>query len=413
MSVTRFTGKDSQTVMRKVREAFGPDAYIVSNREVEDGVEVLATANLENIIDEFPQDHIAASSDGQAVGKKSSRNRQASRAPVGKTGRAKGQNLSYDVRDEISQLRGILEGLAQGGTLPGTGNENQLKVSAQLMSIGIGTQLVQQLINNSKVIEGGEVAERQVISKLQELLPVEQSELLSAGGIAIVHGPGGGGKTAVIGKMAAQFLSDGGSTAGVAFINTDNNDIGGNTRLNSIGATLGIPVYEAGDEEALDELFGQLRRKKLLLVDTPSISAYSSRASKLTGVNSSRRRVKHVLALPATWQRAAMDDLLAMCSGVEVDSVALTRLDETAQPGVAIDCMIRSSARLAYWADSAGLQHSLSLPTARCLVEYAFDQEGPAPDEVVSTKPAKERKQPMDEEADVDLTKFAGLSLEA
>jgi len=56
MSVTRFTGKDSQTVMRKVRETFGPDAYIVSNREVEDGVEVLATANLENIIDDFPQE---------------------------------------------------------------------------------------------------------------------------------------------------------------------------------------------------------------------------------------------------------------------------------------------------------------------------------------------------------------------
>ena len=102
-----------------------------------------------------------------------------------------------------------------------------------------------------------------------------------------------------------------------------------------------------------------------------------------------------------------------MCSGVEVDSVALTRLDETAQPGVAIDCMIRSSARVAYWADSARLQHSLNLPTTRCLVEYAFDQDGPAPEEVVNKTPAKERKQPMDKEADVDLTEFAGLSLEA
>ena len=68
MSVTRFTGKDSQTVMRKVRETFGPDAYIVSNREVEDGVEVLATGNLESLIEEFPDGYVSASNDGRAVG---------------------------------------------------------------------------------------------------------------------------------------------------------------------------------------------------------------------------------------------------------------------------------------------------------------------------------------------------------
>jgi flagellar biosynthesis protein FlhF len=397
--------------MRKVRETFGPDAYIVSNREVEDGVEVLATGNLESLIEEFPDGYVSASNDGRAVGN-STAVRNASR---GKSNRAKGQNLSYDVRDEISQLRGILEGLAQGGTLPGTGNENQLKISAQLMSIGIGTRLVQQLIDNSKVIEGGEVAERHVIGALQKLLPVEQCELPSAGGIAVFHGPGGSGKTTVIGKMAAQFLSSGGSTAAMALINTDNNGIGGNGRLDAIGATLGIPVFDARNEDELDEIFAQLRRKKLVLVDTPAINAYRTRADKLTALGSARRRIKHLMVVPGTWQCAAIDDLLALSVGVDIESTVLTRLDETAQPGIAIDCMIRSSAKVAFWADSARPQQSLNTPSTRCLVEYAFDQEGTTREEPVveDTESEATTEQPKDEEADVDLTKFAGLSLEA
>src|SRR5690606_4729242 len=43
MKVSRCIGASSRDVMRQVREALGPDALIVSNRSVADGVEVLAT----------------------------------------------------------------------------------------------------------------------------------------------------------------------------------------------------------------------------------------------------------------------------------------------------------------------------------------------------------------------------------
>ncbi|MCD0505223.1 flagellar biosynthesis protein FlhF, partial [Bordetella petrii] len=43
MNISRFIGASSREVMRQVREALGPDALIVSNRKVPEGVEVLAT----------------------------------------------------------------------------------------------------------------------------------------------------------------------------------------------------------------------------------------------------------------------------------------------------------------------------------------------------------------------------------
>lgn len=45
MKISRFFGANTRDVMRQVREALGPDALIVSNRSVEGGIEVLATAD--------------------------------------------------------------------------------------------------------------------------------------------------------------------------------------------------------------------------------------------------------------------------------------------------------------------------------------------------------------------------------
>ena len=42
MNIQRFIGSDSRTAMRKVRQALGDDALILSNRQVADGIEIIA-----------------------------------------------------------------------------------------------------------------------------------------------------------------------------------------------------------------------------------------------------------------------------------------------------------------------------------------------------------------------------------
>jgi len=64
MKISRFVGANSREVMRLVRQALGPDALIVSNRSVEGGVEVLATAD--GAFDEPAAD--MAQGQGQAQG---------------------------------------------------------------------------------------------------------------------------------------------------------------------------------------------------------------------------------------------------------------------------------------------------------------------------------------------------------
>src|SRR5471032_1845941 len=45
MNVKKFTAPTSREALRKVRESLGPDAVILSNRQADGGVEILALAN--------------------------------------------------------------------------------------------------------------------------------------------------------------------------------------------------------------------------------------------------------------------------------------------------------------------------------------------------------------------------------
>ena len=45
MKVKKFTAATSRDALRKVREALGPDAVILSNRPVDGAVEILALDN--------------------------------------------------------------------------------------------------------------------------------------------------------------------------------------------------------------------------------------------------------------------------------------------------------------------------------------------------------------------------------
>ncbi|MFU2071548.1 flagellar biosynthesis protein FlhF, partial [Bordetella hinzii] len=47
MKIHRFTGPNTRDVMRQVREVLGEDALIISNRTVEQGIEVLAALESE------------------------------------------------------------------------------------------------------------------------------------------------------------------------------------------------------------------------------------------------------------------------------------------------------------------------------------------------------------------------------
>ena len=50
MKIKRYTDKDMRQVLRRVREDQGPDAVILSNRRVDDGIEVIAAIDYDEAL---------------------------------------------------------------------------------------------------------------------------------------------------------------------------------------------------------------------------------------------------------------------------------------------------------------------------------------------------------------------------
>ena len=50
MKIKRYTDKDMRQVLRRVREDQGPDAVILSNRRVNDGIEVIAAIDYDEAL---------------------------------------------------------------------------------------------------------------------------------------------------------------------------------------------------------------------------------------------------------------------------------------------------------------------------------------------------------------------------
>lgn len=118
MKVKRFHGANSREVLKQVREALGEDAIILSNRNVPNGVEILAVAedDMASIVGVAPAAPAARQKDSEIEvrrllraarpeqGREKSERRVQHALPIAETLPA-----SDNIREEIKSMRGLLE----------------------------------------------------------------------------------------------------------------------------------------------------------------------------------------------------------------------------------------------------------------------------------------------------------------
>src|SRR5690606_2909188 len=118
MKVKRFHGANSREVLKQVREALGEDAIILSNRNVPNGVEILAVAedDMASIVGVAPAAPAARQKDSEIEvrrllraarpeqGREKSERRVQHALPIAETLPA-----SDNIREEIKSMRGLPE----------------------------------------------------------------------------------------------------------------------------------------------------------------------------------------------------------------------------------------------------------------------------------------------------------------
>ena len=347
MQIKRFFASDTHKALRMVREAMGPDAVIIANHTVDGGVEIVASGDYDD-----SQIEIMNNVSEETAG--------------AETEAAKEHTVNQDkvingMRDEIHQLKNMMESQLSAMKIGQWGQQDKVRAGLfkQFSRLGLGADLITRFV----AAVGGEKdfrsASRKALALLARKLITTEKDLIKQGGVVVLVGPTGAGKTTTIAKLAAQFSLLHG-TQDVVLVSADNRRIGAHEQLLAFGKLLGIPVLHARNPQELDMTLSTLTEKKLVLVDSSGMGqADLSNLDQILGMNSHHKDIEHYLVLPATMQRAAMDRILAATRKKKIAGCILTKVDEAAALGDAFTSLLRHKLPIAYWADGQRIQEDL------------------------------------------------------
>ena len=204
--------------------------------------------------------------------------------------------------------------------------------------------------------------------ELERRIKVGHDEIVKEGGIAALIGPAGVGKTTTLAKLAARFVMSYG-TERVAIVTADHYRIGAVEQVRTYGRIMGCAAFAVTSLNELPEMLYKLRDKSLILVDTAGVGLKDERFNTQFAQlkQSSKLRMRHYLVLPATAQRRVLEQAYQHFSGIGLDGLMLTKVDESDNLGDALSLCLEHELRLCYLATGQRVPEDLSVPEARAL----------------------------------------------
>lgn len=362
MKVHRFIGQTARESLTLVREGLGPDAMILSNRSVSDGIEIMACSE---------QDYIAViSTQVPSPLAPPSLNKVAHPA-------AEGQDNMLELMTEIRTMRDSLETQLSEMDWIARQQHNPAKAGTlkALLAAGLSPSLARYLtekntLEDSTVEAGIDWAKKMLIRNLAVLPTVD--DLLDEGGVYALVGPTGVGKTTTIAKLAARCVMRNGPGK-LALITTDSYRIGAHEQLNIYGKLLGVMVHFVKDEVDLRIALDELKNKHTILIDTVGMSQRDQMvAAQIAMFSGTLVPIKRLLCLNTSSTIDTLNEVVNAYRGSGLAGCILTKLDETASISGALDVVLRQKLRIFYIATGQRVPEDLQVPDARQLVEQAF-----------------------------------------
>ncbi|MBR9908260.1 MAG: hypothetical protein GYB30_09455 [Gammaproteobacteria bacterium] len=363
MTIRRFRAASHKDAMRKVRDALGDDAVIVSSRKTSQGAEIFAIGEAELALLHETED-----------------------APAAPDFSGLAQQLLSDVQD----MRAMLH-QQQGEKVP---DDNRKRLYRQLRAGGYSDPLSRQLVamlpsqlnhSNKTYPEALKWLQQQLVARVshQSNMQANDWELLQHQGVMALVGPTGVGKTTTTAKLAANYVMQHGNDS-LLLVTTDSYRIGAQQQLAIYAELLDVEMHALADGDTLDALAQKMQGKRLVLVDTVGMSQRDQRlAQKIAALNSEQHAhtTRIVLLLNAAAQQETLDEVariyqrIAAESELTISDAILTKLDETARLGGVLDTVIRHKLTVQAVSSGQRVPEDIQVPDIEQLVADSLAAE--------------------------------------
>ena len=402
MNVKKFTAATSREALRKVRDALGPDAVILSNRPVDGIVEILALASddVASVSAPAHETEMAQPRPNLSMPPEGYGNRRVAHSAQGAQG-AEPFDMSLMATQMSSMMQQALAHAKDAASAEMSGMMNEIRamrgemqtqlaemswtstqqrdpqktvVLREMLAAGFSASLARYLVE--KLPSGKDEAQsmawiKTVLSRNLQTISNED-EILEKGGVFALVGPTGVGKTTSTAKLAARCVMRHGPEK-LALITTDAYRIGGHEQLRIYGKILGVMVHSVKDESDLRIALKELRNKHTVLIDTVGVSQRDQNvAEQVAMLSETGADVKRLLCLNSTSTLETLNEVVRAYQGSGLAGCIMTKLDEAASIGNVLDVVIRQKLNMFYISNGQRVPEDLHLADRAMLVDRAF-----------------------------------------
>ncbi len=262
-------------------------------------------------------------------------------APAGATAASTGAGAQLS--DQIDALKAMME--ERFNTLAWLGQAKQHPIQAQLMHklirAGYSPTVARAVMERLPEQYGAADAFRWVQEVLARNLKTtrDSAALCDEGGIFALVGPTGVGKTTTAAKLAAQCVKAYGANS-VGLITLDTYRVAGYEQLRTYGRMLGVVAHLAHDRAALQDLLELLANKRMVIIDTAGLGQKDPRIQEMMELLAAPS-IKKLLVLNAGSHGDTLDEVFHAYRDAGLHGAILSKVDEAAKLGPAVDALIR------------------------------------------------------------------------
>jgi flagellar biosynthesis protein FlhF len=391
MNIRKFVAPTARLALREIRNELGSEAVILSNRKMAKGVEIIAVANdsilklaeyaskprsLDPEVPKAPpvattpvrNDHVPTIK----IPAKAPMPVAAETAAISKKPATVPESA---ILGEIASLRKMLQSsLDRPAADPSRQLDKQRAgLLRTLLNSGFSSVLSRKLLDSIPPGNASGAAWIKQVLKRNLLVPGEEDDIVTTGGVYALVGPTGVGKTTTTAKLAARGVVRFGVDK-VALLTTDSYRIGAYDQLKIYGRILGLPVHAVKDADDLRLTISSLKDKHLILIDTVGMG---QRDERVSGQNEilDEAGVSRILLLNATCDGDTLDDVVRMYEGSKAVACIPTKLDEAVNVGMVLDVAVRHHLTLHYMANGQRVPEDLHPVNLDYLLHRAFKPE--------------------------------------